>query len=136
MSSPNMTAEIRFLLSSLFFASAAASYPHKCSSPGQNCGSPADYDGPWVAAPLSPMDKEEIWTRAPRPGGFVRHGQGSQTFPNGVVYNGSWFNDQFHGQGFMRWPDSGAVYDGGWVEDLREGLGEYPIVYLLSIVYR
>jgi hypothetical protein len=48
-----------------------------------------------------------------------------QTFPNGVVYNGSWVGDTFQGHGVMLWPSSGAVYEGEWVGDLKHGLGVF-----------
>ena len=39
-------------------------------------------------------------------------------------YEGTWFNDQRHGQG-KYWYASGAVYDGGWEHGKMHGMGCY-----------
>ena len=43
-----------------------------------------------------------------------RHGPGTQTYPNGKVYCGTWFRDEYHGQGELTLKDGGVtvVYKG------------------------
>jgi hypothetical protein len=52
----------------------------------------------------------------------ARHGRGTYTFPNGLIYHGEFVQDQFCGEGIMTWT-SGSRFVGGWKNGARHGHG-------------
>jgi hypothetical protein len=52
----------------------------------------------------------------------ARHGRGTYTFPNGVIYRGEFVQDQFCGEGMLTCT-SGVRYVGGWKNGIRHGHG-------------
>jgi len=57
-------------------------------------------------------------------GVIERHGHGTQTTNQGIVYTGTWCNDKMEGQGHMTFP-SGASYEGMFVGNHFSGEGTY-----------
>jgi hypothetical protein len=53
-----------------------------------------------------------------------RHGQGTLTTHDGVVYTGTWINDKLNGKGVFIHP-SGMKYEGDFVDGRFEGRGSY-----------
>jgi len=43
---------------------------------------------------------------------------------NGIVYNGMWKGELRHGSGTQTWPD-GSLYEGGWKDGVAYGLGRF-----------
>ena len=54
----------------------------------------------------------------------IRHGYGTQTWPDGSRYVGQWFNDKAHGFGEIKHTD-GDIYRGDWEDDKANGEGTY-----------
>lgn len=54
----------------------------------------------------------------------LRHGQGTQVYPNKDRYSGHWSNHLRHGYGICVFHDSNQVrYEGEWKNDLPDGQG-------------
>ena len=45
-----------------------------------------------------------------------------ETWPNGYIYAGEFFDSKWHGQGTLTFPD-GATYEGEWVNNKMNGQG-------------
>ena len=54
----------------------------------------------------------------------LRHGPGSQLWPDGSYYHGQWINDKATGFGRLRHADNDD-YCGEWLEDKAHGFGTY-----------
>lgn len=54
----------------------------------------------------------------------VRHGNGTQKFSNGSIYEGEWKNNQANGKGRLTFKN-GDYYDGEWVNNQAEGHGTF-----------
>lgn len=57
--------------------------------------------------------------------GGLRHGQGVETWPDGIVYRGQWVEGRKHGLGTWEHPQLGQRYEGQWQENQRWGWGIY-----------
>ncbi|KAK0053934.1 MORN repeat-containing protein 2 [Biomphalaria pfeifferi] len=57
-------------------------------------------------------------------GSLERNGQGTHTSVSGIVYEGSWANDNMNGKGKLTHP-SNAVYEGDFVNNQFHGHGKY-----------
>ena len=57
-------------------------------------------------------------------GVIERHGQGTHTTCQGIVYTGSWSNDKMEGKGRISFP-SGASYEGEFASNQFNGEGIY-----------
>lgn len=53
-----------------------------------------------------------------------REGKGTQIWPDGSIYEGTWKNDKANGRGRLIHAD-GDFYDGDWVDDKAQGQGIY-----------
>ena len=53
----------------------------------------------------------------------VRHGQGTWTTSDGILYKGEWKNNKRHGQGTFAYSDGELIYEGEWKDDKRHGHG-------------
>ena len=56
--------------------------------------------------------------------GQVRHGVGTQIWPDGAKYEGHWKNNKAHGKGTF-WHVYGDKYEGQWKRDKAHGHGKY-----------
>ena len=56
--------------------------------------------------------------------GEIRHGEGTQHFPNGDVYAGQWVNGMREGIGTFA-HQNGDVYTGPFTNDKKDGIGAY-----------
>ena len=74
--------------------------------PVQDMENGAKYEGQW-----------DVNTNKP-------HGQGSQEWPDGSVYEGCWDQGKVNGRGRLIHAD-GDVYLGDWVDGKAHGFGEY-----------
>ncbi len=54
----------------------------------------------------------------------MRHGYGTQIWPDGAKYEGYWKNNQANGRGKF-WHVDGDVFEGEWLEDKANGFGTY-----------
>ena len=54
----------------------------------------------------------------------LRHGQGTQVWPDGARYEGEWRNNQANGFGKF-WHADGDIYEGEWKDDKANGKGVY-----------
>ena len=54
--------------------------------------------------------------------GSMRHGNGTQTWPDGSKYEGDWKNDKANGKGRYVHAN-GSVYTGNWKDNQAHGLG-------------
>jgi len=56
-----------------------------------------------------------------------RHGEGSQTWQDGRIYEGQFYEGRFSGQGKMEWHISHGlmVYEGQYINDQKHGHGKY-----------
>ena len=54
----------------------------------------------------------------------VKHGKGTQIWPDGSRYDGYWRNDRANGPGRLIHAD-GDVYQGDWADDKANGWGQY-----------
>ena len=50
-----------------------------------------------------------------------RHGSGTLTLPNGVMYTGSFYAGLRHGEGALTSPAEGLSFAGEWMEDAPIG---------------
>lgn len=53
-----------------------------------------------------------------------RHGNGTVTCKNGVIYSGTWVNDKLNGKGTYIHP-SGCKYEGDFLNGKFDGVGRY-----------
>jgi len=53
----------------------------------------------------------------------IRQGMGIQTWPDGSVYEGNFYDNKRNGNGRIIYPDQ-TIYNGGWVNDAAHGYGE------------
>mmetsp|Transcript_134148 Transcript_134148/g.304209 ORF Transcript_134148/g.304209 Transcript_134148/m.304209 type:complete len:230 (+) Transcript_134148:68-757(+) len=55
----------------------------------------------------------------------VQHGQGVQSWDDGRVFEGTFLNGKFHGEGKMTWKtnDGYMSYEGQYIDDKKEGKG-------------
>ena len=56
--------------------------------------------------------------------GELRHGYGTQKWPDGSIYSGYWKNDKAHGEGSFH-QMNGDVYVGRWKENMVHGHGKH-----------
>lgn len=68
-----------------------------------------------------PVPQGGVYTGQAREDGQP-HGRGTQTWPDGTVYNGNWVSGAAHGKGKLTKAD-GSGYEGNWVEGRKHGLG-------------
>jgi hypothetical protein len=54
----------------------------------------------------------------------IRHGQGTQVWPDGAKYDGLWSNNKANGKGTF-WHVHGDKYSGEWLDDKAHGVGTY-----------
>merc|ERR1719270_1751581 len=54
--------------------------------------------------------------------GMMRHGHGTQEWPDGARYVGQWVNDKTWGRGRFEHA-GGSSYDGQWYDDKQHGHG-------------
>ena len=54
----------------------------------------------------------------------MRHGPGTQVWPDGAKYEGEWSQNKANGTGKF-WHADGDVYEGRWEEDKANGFGVY-----------
>ncbi|XP_053327453.1 radial spoke head 10 homolog B isoform X2 [Spea bombifrons] len=54
-----------------------------------------------------------------------KDGWGVQRFKSGNIYEGHWKNNEFHGEGRMRWLISHEEYTGQWVHGIQNGQGTH-----------
>lgn len=59
--------------------------------------------------------------------GTMRHGHGTQIWPDGARYEGEWKKNKAHGKGKF-WHVDGDVFDGEWMDDKANGYGVYTHV--------
>ena len=57
-------------------------------------------------------------------GSEIRQGKGTQTWPDGSMYEGYWADNKANGKGRLIHAD-GDVYDGQWKDDKAHGFGTY-----------
>lgn len=57
-------------------------------------------------------------------GVIERHGNGTHTTKEGIVYSGLWENDKMNGHGRITFP-SGSTYEGNFVNNHYNGNGSY-----------
>ena len=53
-----------------------------------------------------------------------KHGQGTETWPNGYIYKGEFKNSEWSGQGTLTFPN-GATYVGEWANGFMNGKGTF-----------
>ena len=53
-----------------------------------------------------------------------KHGQGTETWPNGYIYKGEFKNSVWSGQGTLYFPN-GATYVGDWANGFMNGQGTF-----------
>ena len=53
----------------------------------------------------------------------IRQGMGIQTWPDGSVYEGNFYDNKRNGNGRIIYPDQ-TIYNGGWVNDAAHGYGD------------
>jgi len=85
--------------------------PNICTSPVETrpmvlLQNHAKYEGQWI------------------PGQDIKQGKGTQTWPDGSVYDGWWHDNKANGQGRLIHVD-GDVYHGHWLDDKAHGYGIY-----------
>ncbi len=56
--------------------------------------------------------------------GTKKHGQGTETWPNGYIYKGEFKNSEWSGQGTLTFPN-GATYVGEWANGFMNGKGTF-----------
>jgi len=54
----------------------------------------------------------------------MRHGPGTQVWPDGAKYEGEWRFNKANGKGKF-WHADGDVYEGAWEDDKANGYGVY-----------
>ena len=54
----------------------------------------------------------------------LRHGPGTQVWPDGAKYEGEWQNNKANGRGKF-WHADGDIYEGDWQDDKANGFGVY-----------
>jgi len=57
----------------------------------------------------------------------MRHGEGTQIWPDGARYEGFWRKNKAHGKGKF-WHVDGDVFEGEWKDDKANGYGVYTHV--------
>jgi len=73
-----------------------------------------------------PVPQGGVYTGQAREDGQP-HGTGTQRWPDGTMYNGSWVRGAAHGQGKLTKSD-GSGYEGMWVEGRKHGVGYERLV--------
>lgn len=71
-------------------------------------------------SPANPSGTASTSDYAGQMSGGKRHGTGTQKYPNGDKYYGSWRDDLQHGEGTYFYKD-GRVYEGNWVDGQLDG---------------
>ena len=70
------------------------------------------------------FDNGAVYIGETKEGEMVRHGFGTQTWPDGTRYEGNWVDDKAEGEGKI-WHNSGDFYKGEWRDDMAWGKGVY-----------
>ena len=73
--------------------------------------------GKWVYTLIKQLMKES--GLAPK-----KHGQGTETWPNGYIYKGEFKNSEWSGIGTLSFPD-GSTYKGEWKKGFMNGQGTF-----------
>ena len=72
--------------------------------------------GKWVYTDKTTYEGEWVNTK--------KHGQGTETWPNGYIYKGEFKNSEWSGQGTLTFPN-GATYVGEWANGFMNGKGTF-----------
>ena len=68
--------------------------------------------GKWVYTDKTTYEGQWVQTK--------KHGQGTETWPNGYIYKGEFKNSEWSGQGILTFPD-GSTYEGQWNKCFMNG---------------
>ena len=72
--------------------------------------------GKWVYTDKTTYEGEWIGTK--------KHGQGTETWPNGYIYKGEFKDSLWSGFGTLSFPDS-STYEGQWANGFMNGKGTF-----------
>ena len=74
--------------------------------------------GKWIYTDKTTYEGEWVATQ--------KHGQGTETQPNGYIYKGEFKNSVWNGQGTLIFPD-GSKYEGNWENGFMNGEGKFTL---------
>ena len=72
--------------------------------------------GKWIYTDKTTYEGEWVATK--------KHGQGTETWPNGYIYKGEFKESQWNGIGILFFPD-GSTYEGEWANGFMNGKGTF-----------